>query len=253
MKLKEGKIYKGTFAYLTDVGKVRLTNEDQAKVVANAYGDILLVVCDGLGGHNQGAYASKLAVDMLTESFLAHHKFFLPFQAKAFLLRSIEKINKAIYQEATTNPHYKDMATTIVACLIHANHLYIANIGDSRCYIFRDGHLYALTDDQSYVNYLVKSGRISKEESKNHPRKNVLTNALGIYPSTSLELKRTPYAGETILLCSDGFYNQVRKEETVAILETDDSVSAKCESFISIANANGGSDNIAVALFEAKL
>lgn len=252
MKMKKNARYIGNYAFLTDLGKVRLTNEDQAKVAANAYGDILLVVSDGLGGHNQGAYASKVACEQLMEAFLRHRPFRFPYAIRSFFIHNISKINDYIFNMANTNQLYKNMATTIVACLIHHKHLYIANIGDSRCYMLKEEKLVPLTDDQSYVNYLVKSGRISKEESKNHPQKNVLTNALGIYPSISVEIERVSYSGETILLCSDGLYNQVSEKEALAILMTDDSTSVKCESLISVANANGGSDNIAVALWETK-
>lgn len=242
---------KGKFCYRTDIGRVRLTNEDQAIVLANAQGDILMVVCDGMGGHNKGDLAAKMTTEIVSKAFRDKSGFINITTAKWWLYKTIKDANRQIFELAESNPANKDMGTTIVAALIKGNQVAIANIGDSRAYLVKKDGLLQLTEDQSYVNFLYKSGRITKEEEKIHPQKNVLLNALGITPSVSLEIDIFDYENTPILLCSDGMYNNISEKEAFTVLATSDSVNQKCDTLIDVANSNGGSDNIAVALWEA--
>ncbi|NCA97284.1 MAG: Stp1/IreP family PP2C-type Ser/Thr phosphatase [Bacteroidia bacterium] len=241
---------KGRFAYRIDIGRVRVSNEDQAIVLTNADGDVLLLVCDGMGGHNKGDFASRTAISVLSEAFKAKPKFSNPFLAKRWLMRQIHNANNVIYDAAYSNDAYKDMGTTLVAVLIIEERIIIANIGDSRAYAIRPDGLERLTEDQTFVDYLYRTGKISKEEIATHPKRHVLMNALGIYPSLTLDVSSSPYIGYSVILCSDGLYNNISEQEMHAILSTEERPEQKVETLIKVANSNGGSDNIAVAYWE---
>ena len=243
-------IYKGHFFSRTDVGRVRVTNEDQATVVTNYRGEVLMVVCDGMGGQNKGDYASKVALDHLVESF--GNKRRMPVLLSRFwLAKVIKEANAIIFDEAEKNKSYKDMGTTCVAVLIQGEKIVVANVGDSRAYLYGPNGLSRLTNDQTYVDYLVRSGQMEERDRNSSPDRHVLMNALGVYPSASLDINIRPYHGEAIMLCSDGLYNNVSEPEIRAVLSTNDRVDQKVLALIGDANANGGSDNVAIALWEA--
>ena len=243
-------IYKGHFFSKTDVGRVRVTNEDQATVITNFRGEVLMVVCDGMGGQNKGDYASKVAIDHLTECFENKRKMSV-FFSRLWLAKVIKEANAIIYNEAQKHKSYQDMGTTCVAVLIQGERLIVANLGDSRAYSFGPSGLMRLTRDQTYVDYLVRSGQMEERDRNSSPERHVLMNALGVYPSASLDIETRKYRGETILLCSDGLYNNVSEPEIRAVLSTSDRVDQKVLALIGDANANGGSDNVAIALWEA--
>ena len=243
------KRYEGSFACLTDRGRVRLTNEDQATALTNERGDVLLVVCDGMGGNKKGGYASKTAIESIVDSFSRRSRVLFPAR---FLNAAIKKANRAIFLEGDDDPSYQGMGTTLVAALITKNKLVVANVGDSRCYSYsRAQGLKRLTRDQTYVDYLVRTGKVDKEKTAAHPDRHVLMNALGIYPTASMDIDILDYHGESLLLCSDGLYNNLSDPEIRAILQTDDRPDQKARSLIIDANNNGGSDNIGVAYWEA--
>ncbi|MBQ9456963.1 MAG: Stp1/IreP family PP2C-type Ser/Thr phosphatase [Bacilli bacterium] len=245
-----GRIYKGLFSSATDIGKIRISNEDRAAVLTNYCGDVFLIICDGMGGQNKGDYASKMAIDSLTESFRKKRK--TPFLlTKFWLKRALSHANSIIFEEATTKPLYTGMGTTCVAVYIQGEKMAIANIGDSRAYSYAFGRLKRLTTDQTYVDYLYRTGKIKSEERDTSPDRHVLMNALGIYPSCSPDIHGQPYNGEAILCCSDGLYNNVSESEIRAVLSTDDRPDQKVMSLIAEANGNGGSDNIGIAYWEA--
>jgi serine/threonine protein phosphatase PrpC len=242
--------YKGTYAYLTDIGKVRVSNEDQAYVSLNSDGEVFLIVCDGMGGQNKGDYASKMAIDSMLDSFAqkpSHLPFFL---RKTWITQAVKKANGIIFDEADKNAIYKDMGTTLVAAWIVKDRLVLANVGDSRCYALKNDQLVRYSEDQTYVDYLYRTGKISQSQTLSHPERHVLMNALGIYPSASVDVKVLPYHGESILLCSDGLYNNVAENEIRALIATDERADQKALSLINEANNNGGSDNIGVAYWE---
>lgn len=243
------KFYEGTFAFLTDRGKVRIANEDQARVVVNPYHNVMILVCDGMGGQNKGDYASKYACDALSEAFATHKPNRV--LTKFWLSRTIKRINADIFSDAEKGPIYKGMGTTLVAIIIEGTQMTIANIGDSRAYAFYRGSLSRLTEDQTYVDFLYRTGKISEEETRTRPDRHVLMNALGIFPSVSIDVSTKPYIGQSILCCSDGLYNNVSEAEIRAVLNGDDRPDVKVSSLIDEANANGGSDNIAIAYWEA--
>lgn len=249
---KQHEYISGTMAVKTDVGKVRLTNEDRAVALVNARGNVLLAVCDGMGGQNKGEFAAEIAINTLAEAFKKKPKFFSYATAMRWIYAVVRKANVEIYNEASKNPSYSGMGTTLTIALIVDGHLLVGEIGDSRCYALVDRRLKQLSEDQTYVAYLYRTGKISKEEMKTHPKRHVLMNALGIFPSVNIDLRALPYANETLLVCSDGLYNNVPDSEIGNILRSNDSTEQKVNELISLGNANGGSDNIAVVLWEAQ-
>lgn len=242
----------GSFAYKTDIGRVRLTNEDQAMALTDVKGNVLLLVADGMGGQNKGDYASRLAVQIISEAFSKHNGLFLSKgHALYWLSKNIRAANATIYNEASKNKTYQGMGTTLTAVLLIKNYMVVAQVGDSRLYSYGlDGFL-QITEDQTFVQYLYRTGRIKKEEISTHPKRHVLMNALGVYPSLNLDIKSFPYKNETLLVCSDGLYNNVNETTIASILKGDDTVEQKIIELISIGNSNGGSDNIGLVLWEA--
>lgn len=241
---------RGRYAYKTDIGRIRITNEDQALVKVNAAGDVLLLVLDGMGGHNKGDYASRLAINYISDSFESKNTFLSDFTAKLWLKNVSIKANKYIYDISCEKEGYKGMGSTIVAILLRKDKIHILNAGDSRAYLINRKELELVSEDQSYVSFLCRSGAISEEEAKIHPQKNVLLNALGVYPSLNFNLFTRKYSGEAIMLCSDGLYNNISDKEMHAILLSDERPDLKVDTLIDVANRNGGSDNIAIAYFE---
>ena len=172
---------------------------------------------------------------------------------KMWVSKAIREANKSIYEQSQSNPNYRGMGTTITLLLIIKDMAILGHVGDSRCYFLKNHHdLVQMTEDQTYVAYLVRTGQITQEEALTHPKRHVLMNALGIYPSASIDLKVIPYLNEEILLCSDGLYNNVPVDDIAAIVKGNDTVEMKVNELIAIGNKNGGSDNIAVVLWEAQ-
>ena len=216
------KRYKGNIAFKTDQGRVRINNEDQARAAINSQGDVLLIVCDGMGGQNKGDYASRLAVETIIEAFRNKEMKGPLFFRKLWFERIIKKANSAIFDEAQKSDEYKDMGTTLVACYITGEKIIVFNIGDSRAYWLKNNRLERLSEDQTYVDYLYRTGKITKDETMSHPDRHVLMNALGIYPSCSMDVKTYAYHGERVILCSDGLYNNVSETEISQVVSTDE-------------------------------
>lgn len=245
------KYLSGKFAFKTDIGKVRLSNEDQATALINSRGNVLLLVCDGMGGQNKGDYASNLAKTNITDDFNNKARFLNKYDALHWVIKTVKKANKAINDAANKNRAYEGMGTTLTLALIIKDYMVLAQVGDSRCYSYRMRDFTQLSEDQTYVAYLYRTGQIKKEEMATHPKRHVLMNALGFYPSLDLDAKVLPYRGDILLLCSDGLYNNVSDGDILTIVKGNDTVDEKVRELISLANANGGSDNIAVVIWEA--
>ena len=243
----------GRFSYKTDIGRIRLSNEDQAAAMINASGNVLLVVCDGMGGQNKGDLASSLAINTITASFKSRRGFLNRYFAKLWVGQVIREANKSIYEQSQSNKSYHGMGTTITLLLIIKDTAILGHVGDSRCYFLRNRREFVqMSEDQTYVGYLLRTGQINQEEALTHPKRHVLMNALGVYPSASVDVKSFLYMGETVLLCSDGLYNNVPVNDIASVLKGEDTVEQKVDELIAIGNKNGGSDNIAVVIWEAQ-
>ncbi|MCQ2796269.1 MAG: Stp1/IreP family PP2C-type Ser/Thr phosphatase [Bacilli bacterium] len=248
--MKNKFTYQNDFAYQVDVGKVRIKNDDQALILTNSNDDVLMIIADGMGGHSKGDYASKLTIDILTEEFKKHKKGFISiFVAKLWLQYVVGKANKLVYNTAEKDKSCKGMGTTLVALLIRKNNIVVLNVGDSRAYIYHNDKIERLSEDESYVDYLKRSGQISESEAEKRKDKNVLLNALGIYPSISFNSRLLMYHNEPLLLCSDGLFNNLKEKDIAAIIKKGMDTKLTVKELINAANRNGGSDNIAVAYF----
>lgn len=244
------KYLYGRYAQKIDVGRVRLNNEDRAQALTNTRGNILLMVCDGMGGQNKGELAASLAVEVISQAFQEKDRFINKFFAKNWVNQVIKKANSEIFRVASSNQSNQGMGTTLTLVLIINDYMVIAQAGDSRAYSLRARSIQQLTEDQTYVQYLYRIGSIKKEEIATHPKRHVLMNALGIYPSVDVDIQIHPYVNDTILVCSDGLYNNVPDKDILTILRSNDTPDQKVNELVSLANSNGGSDNIAVVLWE---
>lgn len=245
------KKYNGLFSYVCDKGRVRITNEDQVKGFINSNGDVLLCVADGMGGHKKGDYASKEIVDTLGNDFHKKRAFLNSISGSIWLQNELRKINKNVFKLQDTNEDYRGMGSTICCAMLIKRKLIVVNAGDSRCYIVKDGKLGCLTHDDTYVNYLIDKGEITPSEALTHPKRHYITNAAGIFPSFSFDLKIYKYNGEKIFLCSDGLYNNVSFKDIEANLNSKNTPEDKVHSLVNLANYNGGSDNISCILWES--
>ena len=242
----------GNYCCLTDKGRVRDTNEDSARAVTNAYGNVFLIVADGMGGHQKGEYASQELVNHLAKSFLNLEEEFKSIKvAKKWLNKVVCEANLKIYKKAQSAEEYKGMGTTLSACLIIKNTLITAQVGDSRIYRLNDKELEQITIDQTYVNYLINTKKLSAEEANAHPDRHKLTNAVGTKEKLNVDIQVYQYNKEKLLLCSDGLYNNVPVKDLHSILKGNDSLDKKCLQLIAFGNANGGTDNMAVIIWEA--
>lgn len=243
----------GNYCHLVDKGLVRDSNEDSAVSVINAFGNVLLAVSDGMGGANKGEYASSYLLEYLKKEFLNLEKELdNPKAISKWLNSKISDANNKIYFKAEKNVEYKGMGTTLSLCFIVKDILVTAQVGDSRIYLLRDNKLEQISVDQTYATYLLQQKKISEEEVKVHKNRHMLTNAIGTKKACHIDINCFPYHKERILVCSDGLYNNINSSIIESILKGNDSLDKKCQQLIAFGNANGGSDNMAVVIWESK-
>lgn len=230
---------------ITDIGASRKYNQDYTLECDEPIGNLdnLYVVCDGLGGHNAGEFAScnsaELFFDIAEESDSK-----MPL---SILKEAITKVNEIIFKKGQ-EPEYEGMASTLVAVTVRDDTAYIVNIGDSRAYLIGD-EIVQITWDHSYVGELIRSGKITTDEARYHKKNNVVTRAIGAENKVEPDYFQVKLEeGETILLCSDGLYNMVSEPTIQAVVNADASLRAKAEKLVDLANEAGGKDNIAVVL-----
>ncbi|MGM0844550.1 MAG: Stp1/IreP family PP2C-type Ser/Thr phosphatase [Bacillota bacterium] len=235
--------------HFTDKGKVRQHNEDSVGVFNNKDGDCLAVVADGMGGHRAGDVASTLTINKLEELWKSQEKITTADQAENWLRDKISEINLEVFNHSQSNKECEGMGTTVVAAICTKNFATVVNIGDSRGYILNESGFSQLTEDHSLVNELVRSGEISKEDAEHHPRKNVLLRALGTDEKVEMDTRTIIFEEDDILLlCSDGLSNKVSEDEMKDILSGSDELDEAGKQFITLANENGGEDNITLAI-----
>jgi len=239
----------------SDIGKIRSVNEDQGWAGQLNDEMALAIVADGMGGHQAGDVASQMAIDAFREQFqhnVVKTSISLS-ECKMLLRQAIAKANDAIYQVASRNDQYYNMGTTIVAALLSKDQAVIGHVGDSRAYRISGEGLTLLTEDHTLVNELVKSGQLSAEEAAQHPRRNVLTRAVGTDATTEIDIESFSWnADDVLMLCSDGLTNMVSEQQMLeTILEESASLETKAEQLIQLALQAGGDDNITVILLQA--
>lgn len=228
-------------AGVTDIGKVRQRNEDSIGVDAEIG---LLVVADGMGGHNAGDLASRLTIETLFTTARS-----LPALESDRLQSAVKRANAVILEAADADPSRSGMGTTVVAAWFSATHLDVAHVGDSRLYRLRAGVLEMLTRDHSQVQELVDRGILTPAQARVSTRRNFLSRALGTDPDVRIDCARHALqAGDAYLLCSDGLTNMLEDEEIAVILQDAGPVQSIAERLVSLANERGGRDNISVVI-----
>lgn len=235
-------------AYSSNIGAKRNVNQD-SYLAANIEKDgevyYIFAVADGLGGHRSGEVASKLAIDKIKEKVMEIDDYTDYAQANAF----VNQINREIIREGVLDPEQLGMATTLTMAIVHGNHMVIYHVGDSRAYRITGSGIERLTKDHSLVQALIDRGRITPDEAKTHPQKNIITRALGTDESIKTDLfEYKLYPGDEILLCSDGLYNMVPEDE-IQKLVMENTMAEATRKLVNLANHNGGTDNITVIVF----
>jgi protein phosphatase len=263
----------------TDPGLTRIENQDQvwAQVFQPSDGEPLglFIVCDGVGGHHGGKFASHWAIEAIKTEF---EDLFCPDNPRQTVLLSqedknpdskditrvseirkledtvrlaVQNANHVVYEYALEKPALAaDAGTTVTMAVILGNRAVIANVGDSRTYLFRDGTIRQITQDHSLVATLVASGQLEPDDVYTHPQRNLIFRSLGqkndIQVDTFVELLKI---GDQLLLCSDGLWEMIRDEKTLArLVQEADSPTSACISLIEAANNAGGQDNIGVVV-----
>ncbi|MBE5985604.1 MAG: Stp1/IreP family PP2C-type Ser/Thr phosphatase, partial [Paenibacillaceae bacterium] len=236
---------------MTDTGRVRSANQDYVFSSIEPVGVLpnLFLVADGMGGHQAGDYASRF----ITENLVAHFKMSKDTGTVGILKDGIEKVNKLLYQESKKKPELNGMGTTLVAAVVEDSTMYVANVGDSRLYLIRN-QLKQITRDHSYVEELVSLGQLERGSKDYREKKNIITRAVGTEDKLEIDFFEVSLEpGDYILLCSDGLSNMLEDAEIEEIICSELELPEKAEKLITVANDNGGKDNIPVVLMEPQL
>ena len=228
------------------VGLIRDHNEDSFFV---SEGGDLLIVADGMGGHKAGEVASKLAIDTIVKTREENSATGPLAEPAAW----VEKANRVVFQKALSDIALNGMGTTVTLGHIVGNKLTIAHVGDSRAYLFSAGELFQKTRDHTYVEEMVRHNIMSRQAAKNHPRRNIITRAVGAENTVEVDTIEAELSdGDIILLCSDGLTGHVPDEVILSILKSDRTFEAQANELIECALDGGGSDNITIVLAQWK-
>ena len=229
-----------------DIGRVRSSNQDAYFTGELSDGSAFVVVCDGMGGANAGNVASETAVKGISEYILKSYRTAMDtVDIEKLLINAISSVNIEIYDMALKKPELSGMGTTAVVAVIKDNDAVIVHVGDSRAYIVGDD-IKQITRDHSVVQNLVESGKLTQSEAKVHPRKNVITRALGAEENVISDANLvTINEGQSLLVCTDGLSNFVEAADILKIFKQN-KIENVADILVDTANQNGGGDNIAV-------
>jgi serine/threonine protein phosphatase PrpC len=225
----------------TDVGNVRANNQDDLLILPGS----LFVVADGMGGHASGEVASREVVETLRTTYDG--------EASVDAFRTaIRYANRAVWRRGVDEPAHAGMGTTLTAvAVVEEDSLAVANVGDSRTYLLRDGTLSQLTSDHSFVQEAVRTGQLSQEEAESHPRRSQLTRAVGIGDDVDVDIDvLVPRSGDRLLLCSDGLWDELPDDAIGSILRRVDDPDAASAELVRQAKEAGGRDNVTVVVVD---
>lgn len=235
---------------LTESGMVRTQNQDDYAIIKLGKDQLLAVVCDGMGGTRSGNIASKMAVEVFSEEVRRTVRSNMKQErVDAMLADALELANKAVYEQSQLSEEYKGMGTTLVAALFQKDMLTVVNVGDSRAYLLNQDGVQSITTDHSLVELMVQRGELTREAAKNHPRKNLITRAVGTETAVSCDfyhckLNKT----DNVLLCSDGLSNLMSDQEILFEVVHGVNKSDCCQRLMKIANFRGSPDNVTIVL-----
>lgn len=231
----------------TDKGMVRDNNQDSYTAGELSGGTAYAIVCDGMGGAAGGAFASSAAVKIIREKICnGYQQGMSDLSVKALLVSALEKANKYIHDVSLTDEAYFGMGTTAVAAIITEDFAYIAHAGDSRAYKLSGGKAYQLTHDHSVVQRMLDRGQITEDEALEHPKKHIITRAIGVDDFVQIDFCQEDFYDDDILVfCTDGLTNYVKTDD-LTNLTNDGQYQNFAGRLVDLANENGGGDNITV-------
>lgn len=229
----------------TCVGRVRENNQDSYRIVRITDAQFLCVVCDGMGGAAGGSTASALACETAVDAVKAGINAGCDAgEYEALLGSAVEKANSAVYEKSRKNKELEGMGTTLCAVLTDGKRISAVSVGDSRIYMFDKGKCIQLSHDHSYVQTLVDSGAITKEEAMSHPNKNIITHAVGTTDTIEWDTFSMDFTADAVLVCSDGLTNYVKDDELNEMFLQYNKTEELVRAYIQRANDAGGGDNI---------
>lgn len=233
----------------TDIGKAREKNQDYYYVSKDTDVPRIYILADGMGGYKGGEVASKLATESVKKYI--ENNFSNIIKEKEEILKliasAVEYANMVVYEKSKEDKELEGMGTTLEVCVIYNNKAYIGHVGDSRIYRIRKDIIRKLTKDHSYVQQLIEDKKITREEAKTHPKKNMITKALGCTPFVEPDLRARNFEkGDIFIICSDGLTNMVDEKQIYEIIKQD--IENATEKLINEANQAGGYDNITVII-----
>ncbi|HOY68269.1 MAG TPA: Stp1/IreP family PP2C-type Ser/Thr phosphatase [Candidatus Ozemobacteraceae bacterium] len=256
------------FYALSDKGMVRPNNEDFtesfqlriSRMDGTTESFTALLLADGMGGAAAGEYASSLAIKTAKQKLMAGllsetPETLLGTDLRELLVQCCNEANEAIYRKAQENPEMEGMGTTVVLAIVSRDMLTLCHVGDSRCYMHREGRLKQLTRDHSLVQEMIDTGKITPDQAANHPNKNIITRALGVAPTVQADTSRLPiFTGDVLVLGSDGLFGFVNDRTVKDMVEKqaaqpNANLKQLAQHLIECANMNGGADNISVCLY----
>lgn len=232
----------------TDIGMVRESNQDSYAAGELPGGTAWAVVCDGMGGAAGGSVASSTAVKIISDHISSHYRDSMTVNSiQNLLVSAITTANVQIYDLSMANEELNGMGTTVVAAIVTGNTAFVAHAGDSRAYcIERNGQIHQLTKDHSMVQEMVEHGKLTQEQAKEHPKKNIITRALGVDETINIDFCEQPLdSNDVLLLCTDGLTNYIEADEILSAAN-ESKYYELAELLVNKANRNGGGDNITV-------
>ena len=237
---------------LTDIGSVRSENQDSYTIRQFGEHEAVVVVCDGMGGAQAGNVASAVAV----ETFAAAVEDIYTQDAEwdqntciALLQEACSRANTQVYQLSRSDPQYRGMGTTLVAALLLGQDAYVINVGDSRCYLLDQEGIHQVSKDHSWVQFLVDRGDITPEEARVHPKKNLITKALGVDRDVRPDCFHIPLEENSrLLLCSDGLSNVLTDEELLRESGGEIPLDEGCRSMMALTLEQGAPDNVTIVM-----
>lgn len=241
---------------LSDLGNIRTNNEDMGLFFKIADENVIrekgymLIVADGMGGHQAGEVASRMATDIISHEYFKLNGN----SVEKNLAKVLTLANKNIFEKASSSDAHKGMGTTCTVLVVIDKTVYYAHVGDSRAYMQKGNSIMQITTDHTYVQELVNNGDITEAEAAVHPKRNILTNAMGTKPDMRVDTGKFGYTledNDRLLLCSDGLYDYLNADELKEILLAND-IKTASQIMIQQAKARGGHDNITVVIAERK-
>lgn len=233
---------------MTDVGRAREMNQDFVFTSERPVGNLpnLFIVADGMGGHNAGDYASRYATEIIVKEIMECQEK----EPAAIFRLAIERANHELVLKAAKEIRLLGMGTTAVLAAFWEDHLWVANVGDSRLYILND-EIRQVTRDHSLVAEMVRRGELEKEAARVHPDKNIITRAIGATDEVAVDIFEVVLEpGTQVLMCSDGLTNMIEDEQILAIVKSQRDLVEQVEKLVEKANDYGGKDNITVIMID---